>query len=76
MMTVKLKKKKTFFDQYYIFFRDIPSMGIYMLSYEHLCSMLVKRSYSETNKDHMPKHVQIISGGIAGTTNKKLNKSY
>jgi len=47
-----------------------------MLSYEHLCSMLVKLSNSETTKEKMPKHVQIMSGGIAGTTNKKLNKSF
>lgn len=47
-----------------------------MLSYEHLCSMIVKLSYSETNKGYMPKHVQIMSGGIAGTKNTKLNKSY
>ncbi|CAI6359216.1 unnamed protein product [Macrosiphum euphorbiae] len=49
-----------------LFIRDVPSMGIYMLSYEHLCSMLTKLSYSEIKKESMPMHVQIVSGGIAG----------
>lgn len=38
-----------------------------MLSYEHLCSMLTKLPYSETKNDSMPKYVQILSGGVAGT---------
>jgi len=42
-------------------------MGIYMLSYEHLCSMLTKLWHSETNDEAMPKYVQIVSGGVAGT---------
>lgn len=50
--------------------RDVPSMGVYMLSYEHVCSMLKKLSYDkrpiEMKKDSMPKYIQIISGGIAG----------
>lgn len=37
-----------------------------MLSYEHLCSMLTKLSYSETKDESMPKYVQIVSGGVAG----------
>lgn len=48
-----------------------------MLSYEHVCNMLVKLSCSsETNKKCMPRHMQIMSGGIAGTKNTKFNKPY
>lgn len=47
-----------------------------MLTYEHVCCMLMKLSKNE-NKTEMkiksiPKFVQIMSGGIAG---KKLNDS-
>lgn len=41
-------------------------MGIYVLSYEHVCSMLMKLSHSETKVELMPKYVQIMSGGVAG----------
>lgn len=50
-------------------------MGIYMLTYEHVCCMLKKLSYFETSttitkKESMPKSIQILSGGIAGNYTK------
>ena len=51
-------------------------MGIYVLSYEHLCSMLMKLSYSETNVESMPKQVQIMSGGLAGKQQLTIEKPY
>lgn len=41
-------------------------MGIYVLSYEHLSCVLNKLLYSETKIESIPKHVQLISGGVAG----------
>ncbi|XP_022173686.1 solute carrier family 25 member 45-like [Myzus persicae] len=49
-----------------LFIRDVQSMGIYVLSYEHLCSIMMQLSYSETKIESMPIHVQIMSGGVAG----------
>ncbi|VVC31712.1 Hypothetical protein CINCED_3A006547 [Cinara cedri] len=50
--------------------RDVPSMGVYMLTYEHLCSTLKKSLHTgnlmEIKIDPMPKYIQIISGGVAG----------
>lgn len=46
-------------------------MGVYMLTYEHVCGILKKLSYFETRtaiteKESMPRYIQIFSGGIAG----------
>lgn len=47
-------------------------MGIYMLSYEHACCVLKRLPNTELSpkakKEPMPRYVQIIAGGIAGTT--------
>lgn len=52
--------------------RDMPAMGIYMLTYEHTCCTLKKVFRNETviekrtKKESMTKLNQTISGGIAG----------
>lgn len=50
--------------------RDVPGLGIYMVTYEHACCLLKTLLYNEaitnTKKGEMPKHIQLLSGGIAG----------
>lgn len=42
-------------------------MGVYFLAYEHLCCVLKKLWYhSEIKNKTMPKHIQLIAGGLAG----------
>lgn len=47
-------------------------MGIYMLIYEHMCCTLMKLLNNETKTKNkiksIPKGVQLISGGLAGTS--------
>lgn len=63
--------------------RDMPAMGIYMLTYEHTCCTLQKLFHIETvienrtKNEPMTKLNQIISGGIAGINKfEMLNKLY
>ncbi|VVC26437.1 Mitochondrial carrier protein,Mitochondrial carrier domain,Mitochondrial substrate/solute carrier [Cinara cedri] len=50
--------------------RDVPSTGIYFLSYEHYCCVLKKswNNRSEIKNEPMAMHIQLIAGGLAGVT--------
>lgn len=41
-------------------------MGLYMLSYEHSCSVLKKLFYADTKQETMPMFICVTSGGFAG----------
>lgn len=48
-------------------FRDVPCMGIYMVTYEHMCCVLKKSWHNGTTKNEaIPKQIQMVSGGMAG----------
>lgn len=55
---------------FFFFFRDVPSMGIYLLAYEHFCCMLKKlwEQHTEIKTEEMPKFIQVVGGGLAGTS--------
>lgn len=48
--------------------RDVPSLGVYMLVYEHLSCILkqVIEISTDTKTEPMPKFAQLIAGGLAG----------
>ncbi|XP_050526724.1 solute carrier family 25 member 45-like isoform X2 [Daktulosphaira vitifoliae] len=46
--------------------RDVPSTGIYILSYEHICSLLRNYSDEKRKNDTFPWQIQLFAGGMAG----------
>lgn len=45
-------------------------MGIYMVTYEHMCCVLKEFWPNETTKNEaIPKQIQMVSGGMAGNCN-------
>lgn len=47
-------------------FRDVPSAGLYMITYEHSCCILKKLLHSDKKTESMPMYICAISGGFAG----------